>query len=105
MNSLASSVGLLTQLDLEEHKRKKDREQMIKTLQKQSPVSSQSRKLTSQRNPTTSSTGRLNEPLLTGRRTKGSRASRGVPLTGKNYVVDQAEREAWVRKYKLKLKF
>ena len=68
---------------------------MIKNLQKSNPTSSQSRKSTSQRQ--TSSTGRLNEPLLTGRRTKGSRASRGVPLTGKNYIVDQAEREAWVR--------
>ncbi|CAF1055374.1 unnamed protein product [Brachionus calyciflorus] len=94
LNSLASSVGLITQNDLEEQKRKKEREQMIKNLQKQNPTSSQSRKLTS--HGQSSSTGRLNEPLLTGRRTKGSRASRGVPLTGKNYIVDQAEREAWM---------
>ncbi|RNA32497.1 TBATA isoform X1, partial [Brachionus plicatilis] len=99
LNSLASSVGLLTQNDLEEHKNKKDREQMIKNIQKQNPTSSQSRKPTSQQQQhqqQSHSSGRLNEPLLTGRRTKGSRGSRGMPLTGNNYIVDQADREAWM---------
>lgn len=40
-------------------------------------------------------TGRLNEPLPTGRRT-GTRASRGIGLTGKKYIVEQGEREAWM---------
>lgn len=70
---------------------------MIKNMQKQNPTSSQSRKLTSSQQQPHSS-GRLNEPLLTGRRTKGSRASRGIPLTGNNYIVDQADREAWVNR-------
>ena len=49
-----------------------------------------------------SSYGRLNEPLLTGRRTNRlSRGSRGMGLTGKkHYVVEQDDREAWVFKFK-----
>jgi hypothetical protein len=39
LNSLASSVGLLTQNDIEEYKRKKDREEMIKKLKEQSITS------------------------------------------------------------------
>lgn len=72
---------------------------MIKAFQKQNPTSSQSRKSTAQNKQQLShSTGRLNEPLLTGRRTKASRGSKGLPLTGNNYIVDQADREAWVNK-------
>lgn len=74
---------------------KKERDTLIRASFK----NHQSRQITSQSNRAnlSTSTSRLNEPLPTGRRnTRASRASRGIPLTGKNYVVDQAEREAWV---------
>ncbi len=109
MNTLASSLGLLTQTDLENLKKKKEREEMIKRLQEGSktPASrSQQTKNVQQANKTqtpASSSGRLNEPLLTGRRaSRQSRQSRQnrtgskAMSSGKKYIVDQSEREAWV---------
>jgi hypothetical protein len=100
LNSLASSVGLLTQTDIEDLKRKKERDEMIKSLNKKpkNPMSQRSN-LASQslKTPATSKSQRLNEPLLTGRRT--SRFSRGGSKgisTGNKYIVNQADREAWM---------
>ena len=101
LNSLASSVGLLTQNDIEDLRKKKERDEMIKSLNKKpNNPTSQRNKLSSQslKTPGTSKSQRLNEPLLTGRRTsRFSRAgSKGV-TTGNKYIVNQADREAWVK--------
>lgn len=132
LNSLASSVGLLTQNDIEEYKRKKDRDEMIKKLKEQSMsrnalASSHSQRpkslrplLGSSHQQLSSSSGlpqsqRLNEKVPKSRRT--SRFSRQSTRTGTGtggtagglgsshrgagavegkFVVDQADREAWM---------
>ena len=119
MNTLASSVGLLTQADLEEMRRKKDREDMIRNYQfrppaapKLFPTSSQqsqrahSAAIHKNSSSNSSSSTRLNEPLPSRNRT--SRQSRGGSAhTGhaqhksssnnnKHYVIDSAEREIWM---------
>ncbi len=97
----------MTQNDLEEYKKKKEREQMIKQMKDQSrkPSSSQSSKLQplkpmSKQQLSSPGTGsRLNEPVLTTRRTsRYSRSgSRGLlASSNKKYIVDQADREAWM---------
>jgi hypothetical protein len=115
---LASSVGLLTQADLEEMRRKKDREDMIRNYQFRPPAvpkllptssSQQSQRAHSaaiHKNTNSSSSTRLNEPLPSRNRT--SRQSRGGSAhTGhaqhksssnnnKHYVIDSAEREIWM---------
>ncbi len=100
LNSLASSVGLLTQTDIEDLKKKKERDEMIRNFQKpKNPTSQRSNLATSKslQTPATSKSQRLNEPLLTGRRTsRFSRAgSKGIQ-TGNKYIVNSADREAWV---------
>jgi hypothetical protein len=99
LNSLASSVGLLTQTDIEDMKKKKERDEMIKNLHKPKNPASQRSNLASKslQTPATSKSQRLNEPLLTGRRTsRFSRAgSKGIQ-TGNKYIVNSADREAWV---------
>lgn len=73
---------------------------MIKSLNnKPKNPSSQRSNLASQslKTPATAKSQRLNEPLLTGRRT--SRFSRGGSKgaqTGNKYIVNQADREAWM---------
>lgn len=118
MNTLASSVGLLTQADLEEMRRKKDREDMIRNYQFRPPAapklfptsSQQSQRAHSaaihKNSSSSSSSTRLNEPLPSRNRT--SRQSRGGSAhTGhaqhksssnnnKHYVIDSAEREIWM---------
>jgi len=106
LNTLASSLGLLTQTDLENLKKRKEKEEMIKRLQEgnKTPASrSQHMKNAQQANKTqtpASGSGRLNEPLLTGRRTsrqsRQSRTGSKAMSSGKKYIVDQSEREAWV---------
>jgi hypothetical protein len=108
LNTLASSVGLLTQNDLEEYKKKKEREQKIRLMKEQStkPTSSSSIKLQPlSRSGNVTASGRLNEPVLATRRT--SRYSRGgtgaasrglLASSNKKYIVDQADREAWMLK-------
>jgi hypothetical protein len=108
LNALASSVGLVTPQDIEEYKRKKEREEMIRNLQEKdrrnakpaTGASSTARSRLGTSNlqmASRCSTGRLNEPLLAGRRTRGSRGSRGGTMTGQKYVVNQNERDTWVR--------
>ena len=97
----------MTQHDLEEMRRKKDRDEMIKNYQfKSAPKVPQSAAgsiraqsaVAKIKSPTT----RLNEPLPSRNRT--SRQSRGSSGTGhhkssqfnKNYVIDSAEREIWM---------
>ncbi len=117
---MAASIGLVTPHDIEEYKRKKQREKFLKSLKENSvqvsqsqnnsnttsiankPSTGASQSLALSRQGATGasrgSTGRLNEPLLTGRRTThvGSRGSRLTGFSGKKYVVDQNEREVWV---------
>ena len=74
---------------------------MIKSFNKpKNPTSQQSNlpRTQSLRTPATAKSQRLNEPLLTGRRTsRFSRAgSKGGAQTGNKYIVNQADREAWV---------
>ena len=109
LNTLASSVGLLTQNDLEEYRKKKEREQKIKLMKEQQsakPTSSSSIKLQPlSRSGNVTASGRLNEPVLATRRTSrysrggtgASAASRGIlASSNKKYIVDQADREAWM---------
>ena len=70
------------------------------------PLTSQSSKLkplkpSSKQHQSTSSNGRLNEPVLTTRRTSrysrgGTRSSQQLASSNKKYIVDQADREAWM---------
>lgn len=102
---MASSIGLITQSDIEEMKRKRERDEMIKSLQAKKPESQQRKTMTAQpgnrtsQGPQSSGSTRLNEPLPTGRRRTGAsrRASRGLTgASGRKFLVEQAEREAWV---------
>ena len=80
---------------------------MIRNFQKPKNPASQRSNLASKslQTPATSKSQRLNEPLLTGRRTsRFSRAgSKGVQ-TGNKYIVNSADREAWVVFFIIKLK-
>lgn len=115
---MASSIGLITQSDIEEMRQKRERDEMIKSMQAASkkPESHQQQRKPPQTGsnggrlatgnvPQTSGSTRLNEPLPTGRRRTGAsrRASRGLTgasrggATGsRKFLVDQADREAWV---------
>lgn len=106
LNSLASSVGLLTKSDIENYQRKKERNEMMKNLQKNSQArpstTANAGMCTPLRKPGSSAT-RYNEPLLTGRkksRAGSKRFSRGASsgrLTGnKHFIVDQSDRETWM---------
>jgi hypothetical protein len=106
-------VGLVTPQDIENYKRRKEREEMLRNMEERDKVrkgtaaSVQSRQGT-QNGPkvaTRGATGRLNEPLLAGRRTRGSRGTRGGTMTGQKYVVNQQERDAWVNKIQFRSKF
>ena len=114
LNSLATSVGLITEDDIDNYKKRKEREEMIKSIQQlpKSPMHRISRtpmlqsSLQKANKPATSngmgtaSTRALNEPLNTGRKSRQSRShSRLTGLTSssnKKYVVNQADREVWV---------
>ena len=111
LNSLATSVGLITEDDIDNYKKRKEREEMIKSIQQlpKSPMHRLSRTpqmLQKASKPATSngtapSTRALNEPLNTGRKSRQSRShSRLTGLVSsstKKYVVNQADREVWVR--------
>jgi hypothetical protein len=114
LNTLASSVGLLTQTDIEDYQRKKNRTQAMKNLQnniqKSAPDSAAPNgrhKPCTPMNKPGSAAARYNEPLLTGRKASrhgsrhgsryGSKAGSTGNLTGnKHFIVDQSEREAWM---------
>ncbi len=102
MSSLAASVGLLTENDVEKSKRQKEREKFIKSLEQQPVTVSKSSSAQSTKKPSSSysrKTSRLNEALPTGRRTsRGSLTSRGLSTAGNQfkYVVDENDREVWV---------
>lgn len=93
-------------------KKRKERDDMIKTLKEKSqkPSTNQSRTTSQGANKSStkpSTSTRLNEPLMTGRRSnRFSRGSRGLGSTGnRKFLVDQADREAWVRKLETSKKF
>lgn len=105
---MASAVGLLTQTDIEDYQKKKERKQTMQNLAQPKPMTSQGvvRPVTGMctplRKPGTASS-RYNEPLLTGRKAsrQGSRkasraASMGNITESKHFIVDQSDREAWV---------
>ena len=90
----------MTQNDIEEFHKKKHRNEAAKNMSRK-PLSSQASRglISASFRPPGSSSARYNEPLKTGQRvSRGSRGSRGATgLTGsKHFVVDQADREAWV---------
>lgn len=106
LNSLASAVGLLTQTDIENYQKQKERKQTMQNLQKPMTSQSATRPVTGMctplRKPGTASS-RYNEPLLTGRKAsrQGSRkasraASMGNITASKHFIVDQSDREAWM---------
>jgi hypothetical protein len=115
LNSLASSVGLLTQSDLEEMRRKKEREEMIRNYQfrpapRFPPPGSSNGSSRAQSAITKIKTpaARLNEPLPPqSRHHRTSRQlSRGLSASAnhlntatasnKHYVIDSADRELWM---------
>ncbi len=113
LNTLASSVGLLTQTDIEEYHRKKNRSQTIKNLQNTQKSTPDSAGPNARIKPCTpmnkpgSAAARYNEPLLTGRKASrhgsrqgsryGSKAGSTGNLTGnKHFIVDQTDRETWM---------
>ena len=74
---------------------------MIKSLQNkpQNPLSQRSNiGSKSKKTPLSQSSTRLNEPLRTGRKTSrfSRQGSKGINTGSKKYIVDQADREAWV---------
>ena len=93
-------------------RRKKEREDMIKSMQAaaKKPESQQRKALASSNGPTvgnrtangqSSNSTRLNEPLPTGRRRTGAsrrstRGTTGAGASGRKFLVDHADREAWV---------
>jgi hypothetical protein len=105
LNTLASSVGLLTQNDIENMKITKERNELLypAMMPDQTKLRSKSTgnmsKVATPLKPRTMSR-RLNEPLNTGRSSRKSSRNTGYRLnTGNNnnkYIVDQNEREIWM---------
>lgn len=116
LNSLASSVGLLTQSDLEEMRRKKEREEMIRNYQfrpapRFPPPGSSNGSSRAQSAITKIKTpaARLNEqlpPQSRHHRGTSRQLSRGLSASAhlntasnhnnKQYVIDSADRELWM---------
>ena len=115
LNSLATSVGLITEDDIDNYKKRKERDERLTSIQQlpkspshrlsRTPLLQRSLQKTANKpgtsNGTASSTRALNEPLNTGRKSRQSRShSRLTGLASsstKKYVVNQADREVWVR--------
>lgn len=102
LNNLALSVGLVTQNDLDNQLKKKERAKLLKSLEQESQNSKPQTAQSTSKKPQSSyssKTSRLNEPLLTGRRgtSRGSLASRALSTANKpGFIVDEQDRETWM---------
>jgi hypothetical protein len=102
LNNLALSVGLVTQNDLDNHLKKKERAKLLKSLEHETQNSKPQTAQSTSKKPQSSyssKTFRLNEPLLTGRRgtSRGSLVSRSLSAANKpDFIVDEQDRESWM---------
>ena len=116
LNTLASSVGLLTHSDVDEYNRRRAADDWqakhshkptssssnmsvkLQPINYTKPSSKSASSLGKRPDRSSYSSGRLNEPVPKTRHT--SRFSRGASngqlASGKKFIVEQADREAWV---------